>query len=62
MRENCRQEYINYLFEIFPRINYPIKIMSLINLFVGNNYDKIKELNLSKFSTSLIELDLSWKF
>ena len=36
--------------------------MSLINLFVGNNYDKIKELNLSKFSTSLIELDLSWKF
>ena len=60
MRENCRQDYINYLYEIFPRINYPIKKLSLINLFVGNNYNKIKELNLSKFNTSLIELDLSF--
>ena len=60
MRENCRQEYINYLYEIFPKINYSIKKLSLINLFVGNNYNKIKELNLSKFNTSLIELDLSY--
>ena len=60
MRENYRQEYINYLYEIFPRINYPIKKISLINLFVGNNYNKIKELNLSKFNSSLIELDLSY--
>ena len=54
MRENCRQEYINYLYEIFPRIYYHIKKISLINLCVENNYDRIKELNLSKFSTSLI--------
>ena len=60
MRENYRQEYINYLFDILPRLNYPIKKLSLINLYVGSNYNKMKELNLSIFNDSLIELDLSY--
>ena len=60
MKENCRQEYTNYLLEIIPKIDYPINNISLINLYVGNNYNKIKELNLSKFNNSLIELDISY--
>ena len=60
MKENCRQEYTNYLFEIIPKVEYPIDNISLINLYVGNNYNKIKELNLSKFNNSLIELDISY--
>lgn len=60
MRENNRQEYIDYLFDVIPRINYPIRNLSLINLYVGNNYTKMKELDLSKFSNSLLELDISY--
>ena len=60
MRENCRQDYTNYLSEIIPKFEYPIRNLALINLYVGNNYNKIKELNLSKFNNSLIELDISY--
>ena len=60
MRENCRQDYTNYLSEIIPKFEYPIRNLSLINLYVGNNYNKTKELNLSKFNNSLIELDISY--
>ena len=60
MRENCRQDYTNYLSEIIPKFEYPIRNLSLINLYVGNNYNKTKELNISKFNNSLIELDISY--
>lgn len=60
MRENHRQEYINYLFDIIPRYDYPLRNLPLINLYVGSNYNKMKELNLSKFNNSLIELNLSY--
>ena len=60
MRENCRQDYTNYLSEIIPKFEYPIRNLALINLYVGNNYNKTKELNLSKFNNSLIELDISY--
>ena len=60
MRENNRQEYINYLYDIIPRLDYPLKNLSLSNLYVGGNYNKMKELNLSKFNNTLLELDISY--
>ena len=55
-----KEEYINYLFEVIPKINYEFKSLSLVNLYVGKFYDKMKTLNLSKFNYSLIELDISF--
>lgn len=60
LRENNRMEYIDYLYDIIPKIDYPIQKLSLINLYIGKNYGKMKEINFSKFSKSLIELDLSF--
>ena len=60
LKENNKQEYIKYLFDIFPIINYPIKILPLINLYRGIHYEKMKQLDLTKFGDSLIELDLSF--
>ena len=62
MKENSREEYIKYLFDIIPKMDYQIKKLSLINLYIGNYYNKMKELNLSKFNNSLIELDLSFGY
>ena len=55
-----KEQYINYLFEVIPKINYEFKSLSLVNLYVGKFYDKMKTLNLSKFNNSLIELDISF--
>ena len=55
-----KEEYINYLFEVIPKINYEFKSLSLVNLYVGKFYDKMKTLNLSKFNNNLIELDISF--
>ena len=55
-----KEEYINYLFEVIPKINYDFKSLSFVNLYVGKFYDKMKTLNLSKFNNSLIELDISF--
>ena len=53
-------EYINYLFEVIPILDYNYKSLTLANLYVGKFYDKMKTLNLSKFNNSLIELDISY--
>jgi Leucine-rich repeat (LRR) protein len=55
-----KEEYINYLFDVVPKINYEFKSLSFVNLYVGKFYDKMKTLNLSKFNNSLIELDISY--
>ena len=55
-----KEEYIKYLFEVIPKINYEYKSLSFINLYVGKFYEKMKTLNLSKFNNSLIELDISF--
>ena len=55
-----KEEYINYLFDVVPKINYEFKSLSFVNLYVGKFYDKMKALNLSKFNNSLIELDISF--
>ena len=60
LNDNNKEEYINYLFDVMPKINYEFKSLSFINLYVGKFYEKMKTLNLSKFNNSLIELDISY--
>lgn len=60
LRENNREIYIDYLFEKLSNLDYPIKELSLTNLYVGNYYNQMKKLNLSKFQNSLQELDISF--
>jgi hypothetical protein len=60
LNDNNKEEYINYLFDLIPKINYEFKSLSFINLYVGKFYEKMKTLNLSKFNNSLIELDISY--
>ena len=60
LNDNNKEEYINYLFDVIPKINYEFKLLSFINLYVGKFYEKMKTLNLSKFNNSLIELDISY--
>ena len=60
LNDNNKEEYINYLFDVIPKINYEFKSLSFINLYVGKFCEKMKTLNLSKFNNSLIELDISY--
>ncbi len=55
-----KEEYINYLLNILPKIDYEFNTISLVNLYIGKFYERMKTLNLSKFSNSLIELDISY--
>jgi len=60
LREYNRLEYVNYLSNIISKINYDIEKLSLINLYINNTYEIMKQIDLSKFNKSLIELDLSY--
>ena len=60
LKENIRKTYINYLFNIIPKIDYELKNISLCTLYMGENYTKMMELDLNKFNGSLQELDLSF--
>ena len=60
LREYNRLEYVNYLFNIISKFNYDIEKLSLINLYINNTYEMMKQIDLSKFNKSLIELDLSY--
>lgn len=62
LNDKNKEIYINYLIDIFPKLDYPYTSISLINLYVGKFYEKMKSLNLSKFSNSLLELDLSFGY
>lgn len=60
LNSHNKEEYINYLFEVIPKINYGFNSISLINLYSGKFYEKMKTLNLSKFSETLVDLDISY--
>ena len=59
LKEQENKDYVNYLKEILPKINYPIKKIVFDNIFCGQLYPIIKELNFSSFKGSLEYLDLS---
>ena len=52
-------EYNNYLKEILPKINYPIKKITFDNIFCDKLYENIQNLDFSHFSSSLTYIDLS---
>ena len=56
LREYNRLEYVNYLFNIISKFNYDIEKLSLINLYINNTYEMMKQIDLSKFNKSIIEL------
>ena len=55
-----REEYIDYLLNILPKIDYGLDTISLINLYTSQFYEKMKPINLCKYNNTLIELDISY--
>ena len=55
-----KEEYINYLLNIFPKIYLGFNSISLINLYTSQFYEKMKTINLTKYNNTLIELDISY--
>ena len=60
LNDKNKEEYINYLLDIIPKVDYGLISISLVNLYIGRFYEKMKTLNLSKYSDTLIELDISY--
>lgn len=59
LKEKSNEEYIEYLIDILPQINYPIKELSLDNLFSNKNFRNISKLEIGRFRESLTYLNLS---
>jgi hypothetical protein len=59
LKEKSSVEYTQYLIDILPEIDYPIKGISLDNLFFNNNFKNISRLGIGKFRDSLTYLNLS---
>ena len=55
-----REEYIDYLLNILPKIDFGLDTISLINLYISQFYEKMKPINLCKYNNTLIELDISY--
>jgi hypothetical protein len=55
-----REEYIDYLLNILPKIDFGLDTISLINLYTSQFYEKMKPINLCKYNNTLIELDISY--
>lgn len=60
LNNHNKEEYIKYVLNVLPKMEYGLHSISLVNLYIGQFYEKMKTLNLSKFSNSLIELDISY--
>ena len=60
LNNHNKDEYIKYVLNVLPKMEYGLHSISLVNLYIGQFYEKMKTLNLSKFSNSLIELDISY--
>lgn len=59
LKQKSNIEYNQYLIQILPEINYPIKNITLDNNFTGNNYQDIFKIEISKYKNSLVYLNLS---
>ena len=60
LNDKNKQEYINYLLNTIPNIDYGFTSISLVNLYIGRFYETMKKINLSKFNNTLIELNISY--
>jgi len=59
LKEKSNSEYIQYLFDILPEIDYPLKGISLDNLFFNKNFQNISRLGIGRFRDSITYLNLS---
>ena len=59
LKEKSNAEYNQYLIDILPEIDYPIKGISLDNLFFNKNFKNISKLGIGKFRDSVTYLNLS---
>ena len=59
LKENENIEYNKYLIDILPKINYPIRKIVFDNIFCGDLYKNIFDLDFSHFKETLKHLDLS---
>ena len=59
LKEKANIEYNKYLIQIFHEIKYPLKNLTLNNIFCNNNYQDIFKIEIGKFKNSLEYLDLS---
>ena len=62
IKEKNREEYCNYLKEIFPSLpnDYPIKNLNFEGLFCGKTFPLLSEINISNTNKNLIILNLSY--
>lgn len=58
-KEKSNSEYIQYLIDILPEIDYPLKRISLDNLFFNKNFQNISRLGIGRFRDSVTYLNLS---
>ena len=62
IKEKNREEYCNYLKEVFPTLSndYPIKTLNFEGLFCGKTFPFLSEINISNINKNLIILNLSY--
>ena len=61
LKGNHINTYLKYLIEVLPKLNYPLKSINLSGLFYKSScHNLMTSINLNKFQSSLIELDLSF--
>ena len=59
LKEKSNIEYNQYLMEILPEMNYPIKKITLSSIFCNNHFQDIFKIDIGRFKTSLEYLNLS---
>ena len=59
LKDKSNIEYNQYLMEILPEMNYPIKKITLSSIFCNNHFQDIFKIDIGRFKTSLEYLNLS---
>ena len=59
LKEDNNVEYNKYLIEVFPKVQYDIKKLTLDGIFFCENANYLNEINLNTYNESLIYLNLS---
>lgn len=59
LKEKANIEYNEYLYQIFKELNYPLKNITLENIFCNNNYPYIFNIEIGKLENALVYLNLS---
>ena len=58
-KQERKIDYINYLNTVLPKLEYPLKEISLQGLFHGNAHKSLYDFNLNLFKNTLVDINLS---